>query len=431
MLKNFCRTRLQEVLHHEELLAGVLLILYLLNEVVQTIGRFLLTRLSIYGTPRFIILLIPTLIPPLLFLLLIRKFQPRKYVFPICVLLAAAAAFGLTLLLHPDYEYFFTRDQYGIARVFQPNGAIYAFLFFSLVDDPKLLRNVMVKMAYISFANLVIFSLIPALMQGYWTDVYYDGRVDQMTYNLTFGYEMLFPTFVFFYMFYRCRKIHYGVLGLCAAVITLTQGSRGAMLLMAIFVALMVVSNVVDTPKENHKRRNKILVGCGILLAAIVVGIPLIKLSASVLQDVGLDFRTLRLLAEGTFLQGNGREEIWQASIEGIRQGGFFGNGAFGDRPFVYSIHYAGYSHNLFLELICSFGVIGAVLSVGIIWQSLRMIFCCKVTLWRELFIIYFAIACQLLLSLSFWYVSYFWAAAAIAHKYFQLQRRNLLDVQK
>ena len=65
------------------------------------------------------------------------------------------------------------------------------------------------------------------------------------------------------------------------------------------------------------------------------------------------------------------------------------------------------------------------IISAYIIVGSIYMILSCKDRLWRELFIVFFSISCQLLLSFSFWYIADFWAAMAIGHKYFKLKRCN------
>ena len=56
------------------------------------------------------------------------------------------------------------------------------------------------------------------------------------------------------------------------------------------------------------------------------------------------------------------------------------------------------------------------------------MIFKCSDNQWREIFIIYFSLSCQLMISMSFWYVPEFWATLAIGYTYFKIYRRKRKD---
>ena len=131
------------------------------------------------------------------------------------------------------------------------------------------------------------------------------------------------------------------------------------------------------------------------------------------------------MILEGSITDENGREIIWQTVIAAIKKGNILGYGVYGDRPFVFPVHYVGYSHNLFLELIVSFGAVGVLIILWIIGDAVYMFFFCRDRDWRELYMIFFAISCQLMLSLSFWYVWEFWAAVAIAFRYRWLGRRK------
>ena len=434
MFKLDIRNRIEKLRSERDIELSLILFMYLLNGLIQTVGRFVLTRMSIYGILREVILFLPTLIPFILMILFRRKIKKRNVLPFICIFAVVCITFLITILLHPEYQYYYTREKYGILRVFRPDSAIYAFLFFSLIDDPKKMLRTLIIFSYIDFAQLIIFSLIPALIQGYWSDISYNGQMVQMSYNLSFGYEMLFPMFMFLYVFLKskklCNKICHLVLSIICALLIFTQGSRGAILLIVIFLILMIISNIVSTVEPKSKKK-KIIVFISCLIAMTVIAPLVSKLLVLLLKGIGIESRTLSLIAEGKFTDNNGRFAIWEAVVNGIKNGGIFGNGAYGDRPYVYPLHYAAYSHNIFLELICSFGVIGAIVSVGLIFYSFYMVFLCKETIWREMFIIFFSVSCQLLLSMSFWYVSFFWAAAAIVYKYFQLKRRNLLNGQK
>lgn len=402
--------------------ASMILMMWLLNVVFLTIARFVLTKLNIYGLTRSFVLTGITLIPIVFFLLKLSVLKKKNYYPFLLLYLTICLIFLISYLLHPEYQYFYTREGYGLERVFRPDSALYAFLFFSLVDDPDDLMHTIKKFAFIYFAYLMIFELLPALVQGYWSDINYAGETVKRAYSLSFGYAMLLPSIIFLYIFFKKKSILYLLLSVAGIGLIFLQGSRGALLMLAIFVGLMVISGIIDSKDATYKTIKII----AIILAIVFIfafGGTILRTVVNMLKSIGFESRTLDLLVSGDFTNDSGRNIIWSSVYDAIKTGGLFGYGAFGDRPFVFPHHYVGYSHNIFLELICSFGIIGGIISVVIVVGSLRMIFSCKDTRWREIFIIFFSIASQLLLSMSFWYVWEFWAAAAIAYKYFHLKR--------
>ena len=395
-----------------------LLFLWFMELLALTAARFILSRLGFFeGTVRTVVLWGIAAIPVLLFLLHVRQLEPKKYVPFFLLFLFIAVAMLISVLANPALGEFYTRANYGLDRVIRPDCALYAFLFFSLFDDPGELKKDIRFYAYIDFAYLVIVQLIPALTRGYWVDIGPSGQELHFSYNLSFGYAMVFPTVVFLYFSIKERKLIHILLSLIGMFLIITQGNRGSLLLPVIFVGLMIISGIIDS-KDMGRKTIKIL---GVILALIVIasmGETMLNWLLKVATARGISSRTIQTLLSGSFSNDNGRNLIWLTVLEAIRNGGILGYGVLGDRPFVFPIHYVGYSHNIFLELICSFGIIGVVACIYIVADAVRMIFFCKDTEWRELYIILFSVSCQLILSMSFWYVWEFWAAAAVAYMY-------------
>ena len=233
---------------------------------------------------------------------------------------------------------------------------------------------------------------------------------------------MLFPAVVFLYIFFIKNKVFYLLGAIISTALIFLYGNRGALLMIVIFVGLMVISNILDSKNVAYKTA-KIMAVILLIIIVIIFGRMLLQSAVSVLQSLGIQSRTLEMLAEGSIMDDTGRDMIWKPVIEAIKVGGVWGYGVFGDRPIVSPVHYAGYSHNIFLELLVSFGAFGILIILGICACTFWMIFKCKDSRWRGLFIIFFSISCQLFMSMSFWYVMEFWAAAAIAYKYLYLQK--------
>lgn len=400
-----------------------LLFVWLMETYFITLARFVLFRLgvvdSLLGN---VVLIVVASIPLILLVLDIRQLKPSQYLPGLLLLAAVGVIFGLTAVFHPEYKHFFLKPQYGIDRILRPDCAVYAFLFFSMVNDPDDLLEVVRKYAILDGIYILIVQLTPRLINGYFEDVSPSGETMQFSYSLSFGYATLLPTFIFLYIYFTERKIWYLLTGIFGCILIFLFGNRGALLMIGVFVGLLFIGNVIDSHRQ--ARRYKLVVVVLALVFLWLIKDVLLYVVNDLFRMFGVESRTLDLLMAGKIADDNGRDAIWAAVIEGIKEGGLFGYGVLGDRQFVEPLHYAGYSHNIFLEMISNFGILG-VLIIGILLiGAFRMIFFCKDRRWRGLFIIFFSISCQLLLSMSYWYVMEFWAAIAIAYRYYSMNKR-------
>ena len=411
-------------------IGSCLLFIWFLNVPLQTVLRFFLTRLSIYGFARNVILFSATLVPIILFFVCIRSVSKKYYRHFFAIYIAVVLMFLYVYIDKPEMRYFITRADYGLPRVLYPDSAIFAFLFFSLCSSIEELFEVVKKFVFIDFGYLLLFQFIPAYINGGWSDISYDGTMVLRSYSLSFGYNMLLPAIFFLYLYLKGKKICYLVLSCICIALIFTNGSRGALLMLALFIGLMTISNIIDSHNTSYKLLKVILIIVCILILYFC-GEWILQEIASILHNFGIQSRSLDLFLSGDISDNSGRDSIWAASINGILEGGIFGNGVFGDRPFVFPLHYAAYSHNIILEIVCSFGVIGIIICILLAVGAIRMIFFCPYTKAREMFIIFFSIASQLFLSLSFWYVWEFWAAIAIAYKYFQISKEQRINKRK
>lgn len=383
-----------------------------------TMTRYVLARLGIFeGLTRSLVLVIVSSFPIIYFLLNINKIEQRKYISFFVIYIAIISSLIFTAISNPLLVEYLTRPGYGLDRLLRPDCALYALLFFGLFDEPKELKRNMKIYAYLYFVYLLVVQLIPALMRGYWIDIGSRGQELKLSYSLSFGYSMLFPTIMCLYLYIRDKNKFALIISLIGLWSIFTNGNRGAILMPVIFIGLMVISYIIES-KDMTSKTFKISVVSIFVFCVMVFGDAFLVLIVNYLSQLGIESRSLNLLLKGEFANDNGRTLIWMTVINAIRDGGILGYGVYGDRLFVTPIHYVGYAHNIFLELIISFGIIGALISLYIIVDAIRMIFFCKNREWRELYMILFAISCQLLLSMSFWYVWEFWAAAAVAYKY-------------
>ena len=405
-----------------------LLLIWLCEMYPLTVIRFIFSRLGLSaGLLRSALLWGVAMIPVVLLILLIQRTDVRKYTGFFSLYFLIIISMLVSLVANPALKEFFARENYGIDRILRPDSALYAFLFISAFEDSDKLKKTITTFAYLDFAYLVVVDLIPALLRGYWYDIGPDGSEMSFSYSLSFGYAVVFPTIVFFYQFIKEKKPAALIFAIAGGWCVVTQGNRGALLVLILFFGLMIISHVIVGKLAVEKKLLIIgIVLVGLLIAA-VFGKQLMDLVSSLFTKGTVKSRSIRKLLNGSFTEDNGREEIWLAAIDAIKTGGLFGHGMLGDRPFVSPIHVAGYSHNLFLELAASYGVIGVIVIIIIVCDAVRMILLCRDDTWRELYIIFFSVSCQLLISMSFWYVWEFWAAAAVAYRYKKLRKQQLL----
>lgn len=387
---------------------------YLFQLIITTILRYLLNKIGISeGFFRELVLWIFTSIP----LLLVISFQqiiPKKSK-TIFLVLILSIVYSIISSYIIDYEnrYFLLRSGYGINRVLRPDASVYAFLFFLLVDDYNSLYRILKKVAIIYFIYHIVVLWIPSLYKGYWEDINYVGDLVKRNYSLSFGYSISFVCVLFMYYYIKEKKLIYLILNIFCYYLILTNGSRGALLISPIFFVLFLIS-VIRSKNEKYKHI-KILLLLLLITVIIIFGKTLLYRFMGFLYNNGINSRNIYSFVSEDIRNDTGRSTIWNEVIEAINHNFVVGYGFFGDRKFVFPYHYAAYSHNIFLELICSYGILGICFSLLLVLISIYMLFFFKNTQWRELFIIFFSVSLQLLLSYSFWYVFEFWAMMSIA----------------
>ncbi len=445
---------------------STLLLMWLSLLFVLAPTRFILHRLGIdEGLFRDSLQYVISSIPLVAFFVFSSK-EKIKELWPVYVIwILIYASIYLTYLFSPEIEYFLLRGDYGLNRVIRPDSAMYALLFFMLVrNSDELLRSLRLY-AYIDFAYLFVFEIIPYLRDGGWIDYAPDGSKILFSYSLSFGYSMLMVTVILLYCYIANGRILDLIFGSFAFYEVFTNGNRGAFLLVCVFVFLITVQRAYYA--EDKTYRNYLLLGLAINVAIFVVTKDSISILSVVVLDsfisnqqtkdikkkfffvigstlglillsimfyqVILPFcypstaeeilangisRNQAMLESGTFTSGNGREAIWSTVWNAIKDSSFMGYGFFGDRPFVFPHHYAAYSHNIALELTCSYGLVGTAIVVYYFFDAIRMFFFCKDQKWREIYLLFFVVSCQLLISYSFWYIYEVWAAFAISYTY-------------
>ena len=336
---------------------------------------------------------------------------------PLAVFAIVAFLFFLTFLFHPEYAPWFTHELYGVIPSFVfPYSAIWAFLVIWIEKNDKELLNHLFLACWLLFFFYSL-QFIAARVRGGWVQINAYKEVVQEKYNLEFGYNMVFPTaFMGAYGCLKGKKLYYIPYTLGVLMI-LIGGSRGAAIWpIALFLLIIPL-------KWNNLRGKKRVVFLITLILLFVLAILLLFSFKTIIAAIsnflsvrGWESRTLETIMSGSYSDPNGRDKIYSMAAGLIKTGGLFGHGVYGDRYVIGKVFPWGYSHNIFLEILVSFGYLGGgILCLALICGVFKLYAACRRSVERQIvFISFFTAALKLMLSNSFWYTRAFWVLLAL-----------------
>lgn len=385
-------------------------IIYLCNPFVTRIFAWVLSWFGVSSLANLLTWL--TIYYPIFLLLVYSFIKNKKVLVPDFFILLFGIIFflGITIAIHPEYEYWFTRPTYGVwDYVLSPVNGIYVYFFVRLLNDPeKIIKDLKIS-AWFMYVYFAV-QLRKALTVGYWVVLDSEGKTAHFSYDLGFGYSVLLYVLVFLYLAITKRKISDIIGAACGIVMILLGGSRGPFLDIALFVCILGLLSF-------RKSRKKTLI---FMAFAVVVVLFFVTYQAfmdwlvSALSQLNISSRTITMFVSGNVTSDNGRSAIWQATINMIKENPF-GYGAMGTRHVIYQYHDVGHCHQIFLELLVDFGVfLGALIIVFLLFNAARLLLQEKFEAWRGVFLIFLGSAFQLLLSGTYWHVTAFWACIGI-----------------
>ena len=195
---------------------------------------------------------------------------------------------------------------------------------------------------------LYVISWVTLVFVIYYIVEFFKGSFIIESYNMSFSYGCLLPMV----SFYRQRKLIDYLIAILLLVIVLAIGSRGAAIVFIFYVFYDIF--------QSNKKWSLIFI-VGILL--LFLSLPTLSIY---LDTIGINSRTLTLLANGDINQDSGRSVIYNYFINLLNTHPLLGLGLFGDR--VYLDGY--YCHNIFLEMLLNFGYLGVLF----IWPVILII---------------------------------------------------------
>lgn len=374
------------------------------------------------------VLVFIALILTLLLLALIYDFKTsnksKTYIF-IFFFLVLAILFCLSLALNPGLSKWIFDRKWGFAvQVLNPRGSIFLFLAVLLVEDFDRLFKSIERASLISlFYLLVQVGLFYYL--GDWRYYFSAPVASSSVYNMNLGYELIFVALVFLASGLYRQKIAYLLVGSLVGALALYFGSRG---ILVVLLAFVLIAGLFI--RENRKKNLKLLTFCLILiilLVALLNYLPSLVSLDSLVQDPlnqqeqGEDMeklapksRNAEILVEGDFFEDGARMKLWSIALEGVKEKGLLGGGVFADRIYVGRYYEWGYSHNIFLEALTNFGLLGLALVFYLVYLSVKALQGKYPLSAKYGVLVFSSMSTKLLISDSLWFLKDFWGLIGI-----------------
>lgn len=349
--------------------------------------------------------------------------EPNKYIkkdFAL-LMLFVLMFFGITLVVHPEYAYYYGRESYGVwDHVLRPYRGIYAYMFVRLLKDPKKIIKCMKTAGWIMMICFVL-QMRQATQRGFWIGFGRSGSVEG-SYSVQFGYDVLPFALFFIYDAMKDRKLSDIAGSVITVAMILMAGSRGPIL----FISMMVIYCILNLIENSRK---KAIILLAIVCAAILLYVSynyILMLLQALITRMGFSSRFINTMLNGTVSDDNHRMEIWTAAWQMIANNPL-GYGAMGSRHVIISYIYTGYPHSIVLEFLIDYGVvIGGVLLLVLFGYAFRLLFRHKNEYWRDAFAPFFFSACCLFISMTYWSIPAFWASLGIGvGSYLDMKRQR------
>lgn len=186
--------------------------------------------------------------------------------------------------------------------------------------------------------------------------------------DMSRSYQLL-PNILFaINLAFNKRKVFPWVCSVVGIIYTLSMGSRGPVLVIAVYVFLKILQS------SNVKAWAKTLIG--VVISALSVFflksswyLSVLIFAKSTFTNLGVSTRIIDLAIKGTVVSHlSGRDELYDVLIQKIAERPYIGYGVYGEWPWF---HWN--AHNMALELMVHFGVIlGSLLLLWFMVLSIR-----------------------------------------------------------
>lgn len=234
------------------------------------------------------------------------------------------------------------------------------FIYSYSLDDYNAVNKVFINVGNVIFTVGFFISLLGI------TNIINIG-----TYSMPLSYYMLIPSLSYLKKFLSEFSIKYLSLFLLSVISILLIGSRGPILSIAIYGMFYLLNNI--RYKTEPKKIALYVIFILVILIFIVFFKDILNIINDFLKSINIYSRTIDILLMDK-IHLSGRENLYTEAFKLIKNHSILGIGIGGDRYYLKM-----YVHNLFLEVILSFGVlIGSYISILLIGLSIKAIFFLK-----------------------------------------------------
>ncbi|TWE04180.1 O-antigen ligase-like membrane protein [Peribacillus frigoritolerans] len=287
------------------------------------------------------------------------------------------------------------------------------FIYSYSLSDMKIFNEVVEKTSYL----LYLIGLCMGIL-------IFSGKMSVGTYNISIGYYLLLPTIIYIKKFLESLKVKYLLLSLFPIIIILAIGSRGPLMCIGLYIFLYHLINL----KKVTFKKLMFYMSCTIIIVPCLIYFDDILISiSSVLNEFGINSRSLMLITSGEVANTTGRDSISTEVLNQVKDHPFTGIGVTGDR------FYTGtYSHNILLEIISSFGIIIGSLLIIFLTFIVICVLASKNKVRSNQFLIWFTVGIiPLFVSSSYLIYYQFWIFLGLSIKFLKETNRKKKEKSK
>lgn len=305
---------------------------------------------AVFATLPYIGVLADLLIPMSIFLTTMASlpwFLSRVHVSSIVVYVGAVMVVLFTMILHPATVDYLQEEWWRILVAAVP------MYFIGISFDLENSKNDLFWCSLFSVLGMFIFRIY--LLNS--------GRNLEND-DMEAAYRML-PSIMYLIYYASVKKqVVYVAIAAAASLVILIFGTRGPIVCILVYVAVLTI--YLTLKSRNAKKLIILLIVFAIILSVFISDTLFIKVATTLsdrFEDIGFSTRIFNFIIEGDITESRGRAVLAENTKEAILQNPLWGYGITGDRALM-----GIYPHNIFLEILCQYGVIfGSLLIVAIV----------------------------------------------------------------
>lgn len=288
---------------------------------------------------------------------------------------------------------------------------LYQYMYSGLVPIIFLskVRNAKKLLYYYSCFSVVAFFLyMRAPFNGY------DPFSDYMDFGLNFA----LPAFLGLFLFYHYFKVKWMiVLEVCCFLLLIFFANRSASLTAIFFMFFYFL--LLATPRNAKSIKHRWLLSIGTLSAIVYANLDIVmEYLYNIMIEIGYNVRLISMSYQYLYFDGDAASLLahrlgdWESAIKMIGQSPVIGHGVGAFQASTFGT----YAHNIFLDILLSYGLVGFLTFCIILYYSIRQIL--KLTgAAKVLGLVFFSLWFPVLLfSITFFQSMGFWCFLAFPY---------------